>query len=207
MAPPDLFDERPAGTREAIMRATYRALCRHGYADLTIQRIGDEFEKSKSLLYHHYGGKDDLLVEFLEYMLERFEGDVPRDEYPDAAAHLSAVLDHVFPAALSDDRVEFTTAIVELRAQAAHKPAYREHFTRSDRFFHDRLRSIVRDGIEEGVFRDVDPDRAAALLLTTITGAMVTRATTADDAHRRAVREELAAYVEARLLADGEDGP
>jgi AcrR family transcriptional regulator len=65
-----LFDDEPADTREAIMQATYRALRAHGYARLTIQRIGDEFPKSKSLLYHHYDGKDDLLLEFLSYMLD-----------------------------------------------------------------------------------------------------------------------------------------
>ena len=38
------------GTRAAIMEATFEALSKHGYADLTIQTIADEFEKSKSLL-------------------------------------------------------------------------------------------------------------------------------------------------------------
>jgi AcrR family transcriptional regulator len=33
-------------TCEAIMSATYRALCAHGYADLTMQDIADETDKS-----------------------------------------------------------------------------------------------------------------------------------------------------------------
>ncbi|MEF8774483.1 MAG: helix-turn-helix domain-containing protein, partial [Halobacteriales archaeon] len=62
MPPEELFDADAEDTDEALMAATYRALCEHGYADLTIQQIGAEFEKSTSLLYHHYDGKDELLV-------------------------------------------------------------------------------------------------------------------------------------------------
>ncbi|MFC4440208.1 MULTISPECIES: TetR/AcrR family transcriptional regulator [Natrialbaceae] len=196
----DLFEDEPASTREAIMQATYRALRKHGYAGLTIQRIGDEFPKSKSLLYHHYDGKDALLLEFLSFMLERFEATIPDREYGDAREHLEAILDHALPTDLDSERAEFRAAMVELRAQAATDEAYREHFTRNDRFFRRRLATVVRRGIEEGVFRDVDPERAAAMVLSSIHGAMQEEATT-DTERTAAVREELRAYVESRLLA------
>lgn len=198
-----LFDD-PNGTREEIMEATYEALCQHGYADLTIQRIGDEFPKSKSLLYHHYDSKDALLLDFLAYMLEHFETSVPRQDHPDAAAHLQAVFDHVLPDELDEGPREFTSAMVELRAQAAHDPEYREHFTRSTRFFHDRFATIVESGIDQGVFRDVDPDRVAALLLATIDGARFQRVTIEGDDDIAAVREELRVYVETRLRVGDE---
>ena len=200
----DLF-ENPEGTREAIMEATYRALCKHGYADLTIQRIGDEFPKSKSLLYHHYDSKDALLLDFLAFMLEHFETSVPREDYPDAAAQLQAVFNHVLPDELDEDRREFTSAMVELRAQAAHDPEYREHFTRSTRFFHDRFMTIIEDGIEAGIFREVDSDRVAALFLATIDGARFQRVTTNGDAGIPAVRAELQNYVETRLRRESGD--
>jgi len=58
---------------EEIMEATYRALLRHGYADLSISRIADELDKSKAAIYYHYDTKDDLLVAFLEFAVDRFE--------------------------------------------------------------------------------------------------------------------------------------
>ena len=201
MPPPGLFDD-PDDTREAIMRATYDALCEHGYADLTIQRIGAEFPKSASLVYHHYDGKDDLLLEFLTYLLDHFETSVPPEEYDDAATHLQALLDHVLPDELDDERRQFRAAMIELRAQAAHDPAYRDHFTRSTRFFHDRLTAIIERGIEEGVFRDVDPERVAALILTTMDGSIQHSATTDLDELIPAVRAELEAYVDTVLRAD-----
>jgi AcrR family transcriptional regulator len=195
------FGREPADTREAIMQATYRALCRHGYAGLTIQRIGDEFSKSKSLLYHHYDGKDELLLDFLSFMLERFEETIPDREYDDAREHLEAILDHAVPANPDPERAEFRAAMIELRAQAATDGAYREHFTRNDRFFRERFAAVVTRGIEEGVFREVDPDRVAALLLATVHGAMQEEATT-DATEAERVRAELRTYVESRLLAE-----
>ncbi|WP_435178305.1 TetR/AcrR family transcriptional regulator [Halorussus sp. AFM4] len=203
MPPSRLFEDAPDDTRTAIMEATYLALCEHGYANLTIQRIGDQFEKSKSLLYHHYDSKDELLVDFLEYLLEDFQANVPEREFDDAEQHLRTMLDHALDPAIDDEDCEFTGAMVELRAQAVHDEAYRDHFSRNDRFLREEIADVVRDGIDQGVFREVDPDQVAALLVTTISGSMLDRVTT-DDAEEtlRATRRELDEYVDAHLLAD-----
>ena len=198
------FVTDPADTREAIMQATYLALCEHGYADLTIQRIGDEFEKSKSLLYHHYEGKDELLLDFLEFMLDRFEETVPVDEDAGADAVLDAMLDHVLLAPHDGERGDFFAALVELRAQSAHDPAYRDHFSRSDRFFQKRLAELVRAGIDEGVFRPVDPESTALFLQAFVGSAMFMRATSDQDEDvGRTLRDEFDAYLRCRLFVDG----
>ena len=214
------FGEDPNGTREAIMRATYRALCEHGYAALTIADIGAEFDKSVSLVYHHYEGKDDLLVDFLGYMLDRFRTEVVVEESDDPRERLRAALAGVRTGPLAADRREFTSALTELRAQAAHDPAFREQFERTDAFFHERIADIVRTGIEQDVFRDVDPDRVATMMVTAVNGAMLTRVTT--DAPVTPALDELDAYIDSRLVVgdgeedegdgegecgDGEDGP
>ncbi|GAA0475047.1 hypothetical protein GCM10008985_34420 [Halococcus dombrowskii] len=55
-------------TIEEIMDATYRALCKHGYAALRMQDIADETTKSKAALHYHYDSKHDLLLSFLDYI-------------------------------------------------------------------------------------------------------------------------------------------
>ena len=59
-------------TDEEIMRATYRALREHGYADLTIKRIATEYGKSTAAIHYHYETKDELLAAFLDYILSQF---------------------------------------------------------------------------------------------------------------------------------------
>jgi AcrR family transcriptional regulator len=205
MGDAQLFAEAPDDTRAAIMRATYAALTEHGYANLTIQRIADEFEKSKSLLYHHYDGKDDLLVDFLEFMLEHFESEATCAGEKDPEERLDALLDRVAPVDLDPERHAFTSAMVELRAQAAHDPAYREQFTKHDLVLRDRFAVIVRDGVEADVFGDVDPDSVAAFILAAVNGIRHQRVTRDDGGDVPVTRRELDEYVTQRLgRGDGE---
>jgi len=197
----ELFDE-PTDTRQELMGATYRALCEHGYAELTIQRISDQFPKSKSLLYHHYDSKDELLVEFLSFVLDHLESTMPQDDDEPREA-LQRLLDHLLPTEPTTEQRQFRRAIIELRAQAANDPEYRAQFTRSTKQFQDRFAQIIDDGHDEDVFRAVDADRVAAFVVATIDGAMLQQATTDQTLSETTIRElrtELATYLDRRLM-------
>lgn len=198
----ELFDE-PANTREELMGATYRALCEHGYAALTIQRISDQFPKSRSLLYHHYDSKDELLVDFLSFVLDHLESTTPQDDDEPLEA-LQRLLGYLIPAEPSAEQRQFRRAIIELRAQAATDPEYRAQFSRSTDYFEDRFAAIIERGCQAGVFHPVDADRVATLIVTTVDGAMLREATTTPDDLQPAIdrlRAELTDYIERRLLA------
>lgn len=206
------FDE-PFGadtgeTRTAIVRATYAALIESGYENLTIQRIGDGFPKSKSLIYQHYDGKDEVLVELLEFLLDHFETQMPEPTTTNAHDCLRTILDFVLEPNPGTDRAELTKVMVELRGQAPHNETFRSYFVENDRQFRRDLAAIVDRGIEQGVYRPVDSEAVAEMLLTTMTGGIVRRATTDDDVDIAAVRAELDAYIRARLLREtgGGDG-
>jgi AcrR family transcriptional regulator len=174
----DTTDGGCEDTREAIMKATYRALRDNGSADLTIQNIADEFEKSKSLLYYHYETKDDLLVEFLSWLIDR-NAEVLEGEDIGSTAEL---VDRMVPRDMDDERAGFRAAFVQMRAQAPSDAAYREQFTLYDRLFRDTLVDLIERDVEAGRFReDVDAAATADALLSTIDGAMFRQATTDDD--------------------------
>ncbi|WP_250137764.1 TetR/AcrR family transcriptional regulator [Halorientalis salina] len=201
-SPMELFDEEPGSTREAIMQATYAALAKHGYADLTIQRISDEFDKSKSLLYHHYESKDALLVDFMGFMLERIEDTIPIEQQENAYEQLVLVFDQVFDELFAEP--DFLRALLELRTQAATDETYRQEFSDNEAYIRARLADIIRAGIEEGTFREVDPARTAELILTLIDGAVLRQATI-DDIDIDLIRDELVNYARLRLLTDEAD--
>jgi AcrR family transcriptional regulator len=198
------FEDEPASTREAIMQATYVALAEHGYADLTIQRISDEFDKSKSLLYHHYESKDALLVDFMGFMLEQITADLPLAEQPNAYETFMVGIHYIFEDMLAPERSDFVSALLELRAQATHNDTYREQINANERFLQDRFAEIIESGIEEGTFRDVDPHRTAQFVLSVLDGAVL-RSTTVDDADLDAIQDELDEYFRSRVLADDFD--
>jgi AcrR family transcriptional regulator len=199
----DPFGADTGETRTEIMRATYAALSEHGYENLTIQRIGDEFPKSKSLIYQHYDGKDEVLVELLEFLLAHFESQMP-EPAADADDCLRSLLSFVLEPDPDEARASLTNVMVELRGQAPHNETFRSYFSANDRRFRRDLVTLLERGIEEGVYRSVDADNVASFLLTVMSGETVRRATTDDTVDSDAVCEELDAYIRARLV--GEEG-
>jgi AcrR family transcriptional regulator len=195
-------DESPAARTDDIMCATYRALCRHGYADLTMQDIADEWVKSKPALHYHYDTKRGLLLAFLDHLYDAYTDRVadpksgaPRDR-----------LDTLLAAALDPPRADATrelrTALFEVKARAPHDDAFRRRLERFDRHLHDELRSVVGSGVDEGTFRSgVDPDETATLLATLINGAHSRRLVLGDDA---GVPEAIQSFVVDRLVTDRE---
>ena len=191
-----------SGAREAIMGATYRALCAHGTANLTIQTIADEFDKSKSLIFYHYDSKEDLLVSFLAYLIDRFEERVETTDMEDPTEQLDALIDALLFG--PDDHVDFQTAMLELRSQAPYNEAYREQFRTNDEYVFALFEEVIERGVECGAFADVDPSRIATMLLTTIDGARTRFVVLGDDRILDTVREMIDDQLDRTLFAGSE---
>ena len=154
------------------MEATFRALSEHGYADLTVQAIADEFEKSKSLLHYHYDSKEDLIVTFMEHLLENFLSEFDEDSDDDPLEQLQRMAEIVVGSDEDDGPDDVHMALLGLRAQAPYDEALREQLVRNDQHIRERIADIVRSGIEQGRFRDdIDPEQFAAAFRSAIEGA------------------------------------
>ncbi|WP_254821180.1 TetR/AcrR family transcriptional regulator [Haloglomus halophilum] len=169
---------RPAeqGTRAEIMDATYTALGKHGYADLTIQTIADEFSKSKSLLYYHYDAKDDLLVDFLDWLVEEFASEVGADPAGNPEDRVRDLFGMLVP---EDDGSEgIRLSLLELRMRAPRDDRFAERFEALDERVREEFAAAIREGIARDRFRDVDAEFVADNLYSLATGATVRQLTT-----------------------------
>jgi AcrR family transcriptional regulator len=198
------FDE-VSSTREEILAAAYEALCQHGYTALTVEKIGEEFDKSTSLVYHHYDGKDELLLACLEFLLDQYDEAFIDGNLMDPQARLEESLASFLVSEMPDEQLRFMRALVELRAQAVHDERYREHFVRSDRLFQASLIELIEAGIEAEQFRDVDAEAVGVTLQTIMSGALLRTTTSDDDAWLEAVRGEVETYLETRLYQQDDD--
>jgi len=190
-------------SREDLMRATYRALCAHGYADLTMQDIADEAPVSKAALHYHYDSKRDLLSAFQAYISDRFLSRIRAADDPaaDPADRLSAVLDAALSPPADDDLRDLQRALLELKAQAPYQPGIREQVERTDDAFRSLLTEIVADGVDSGAFSDdVDP-ASTAKFVATVTGGNQARQVSVGQSPGE-TRDLLRTHVEAQLSAD-----
>ena len=209
------MSDTPSAAAE-IMDGVYHALRAHGYADATMQDIADECSKSKSLLHYHYDTKEDLLVAFLDHVISDSERriDAHADD-PPAERLIQFVGWFVFEAD-AIDREAFHIALLELRTQGPFNERIREQLDRSDRLLRGTVADILESGIAEGVFRDVDVDETAALIVATLDGARTRQITlssgetddeTANPTYTRTVAEATLQRIVGPLLAEGVDLP
>lgn len=186
------------------MRATYRALCKHGYADLTMQTIADESDRSKSALHYHYDSKRDLLLAFLDHLFGRFTDRVAVDADADPVERLDEFIDGLFGASDDgDDAGGLGTAMMEIKAQAPYDEEFRRKLADHDRRIVEMVREIIADGVEAGLFREVDADETAAFFVTTVNGVRTRRVALGEPTE--SIERLLRRYVEDRLFADGVD--
>jgi TetR/AcrR family transcriptional repressor of nem operon len=187
-------------TATEILAATYRALCRHGYADLTLADVADEADRSKAAI-HYYYDREALFVEFLDFLYERYtvrlpsvDGGTPRDQL---SALLAAVLTD--EGAAPDQRLR--TALLAVRAQAPYDDAVQTRLSNFDAVRYERLRDIIAAGVESGEFdATVEPAVAAEFLVTAVTGAHTRRV--AVKRSSETLYETITWYVDRQLLAD-----
>ena len=193
----------PTDTHDAIMCGTYEALREHGYAGLSIQRIADETDLSKSTFYHHFDGKDDILLSFADFILAQFTRGFQTGSTGDPVADLYTFLGLTLGVHPSDgdspDTEERLATYLELRSQAIHDPEFREKFTEMSEEYVNHLVPILQEGIDQGVFADVDPERTARFLLAIVDGIIV-EATTRTDDQRPVLWDAVEAYLEESII-------
>jgi AcrR family transcriptional regulator len=208
MAGDATFGGEAADTREEIMHATYVALQKYGYAGISISRLAEEAGLSKSSFYHHFDGKHDIMLAFADYMMADFERAMRTESTGDPVEDLYTFLNlilGVYPnERQAPDQVDRLGAFLELRCQAINDPAFRKKFTENPDGYVDRLTEIIEDGIEQGVFNEVDPERTAEFLLTIVDGIIV-EATTRTDDPREELWESLSEYIEAHVVRQQPD--
>ena len=187
--------------RGDILEPTYRALVKDRYADITIQRIGETFEKSPSLVYHHFENKDEVVLACLEYMLDRFGEIQTKAQMEDPHQRFEEIVEWTYGTINFPEERDFIGLLIDLRTVACNDPAFADHFTRSDALFVSHLTHVIERGNDSDVFACADPATSAEALFTYLLGVMVRGSTQTDQEAVAVTRDEIDWYIEQRILS------
>jgi AcrR family transcriptional regulator len=147
-------------SRDAILRVFAEHVADKGYADTSLGDVAAELDLSKGTIVHHFGSKEALLREVhVAYFTRRFaEADFVLAQLKDPVSRLAAMI-YALLAAHRDDRAASLACLRELvRYFDDDLTGYvREQRTRYTAIVSD----IVRDGVDEGMFRTADPKMSA----------------------------------------------
>jgi AcrR family transcriptional regulator len=159
------MDDVPPEPKAAVAEAVRKALAKHGYARLTTKAIAAESEKSEAGLYYYYDSKDEMIAAFLEVAAGSLGEELDASDVTDPETRLRAAVDYLFVDRDDDRERGVNVAIMELLSHAPYNETLREPLTRLEESSLDTLTAILEDGVEAGVFREVDPRGTAAFLL------------------------------------------
>lgn len=189
---------------EQIMYATYRALQEHGYADLTVKRIADEYGKSTAAIHYHYDTKEDLMAAFLDFLLDKFVEQIHEVEQTDPQARLNRLLDKLLVA--PQDHLDLLVAVLEMWSQTPYDEEFATQFQHTDEYVRYVLQTVIDHGIKNEVFADVDAEAVAHSLMTIVDGGRIRAVVHDGDESLRTARRTAQAYLEAVLRPDGNVG-
>lgn len=158
-----------AARRDAILDAAQRLLMSKGYERLTIQDILDDLQISKGAFYHYFDAKPAVL----EALTERLVSDSERA--------LAPIVEYPAITALQKLRL-FFAEVIRWKSKrqdlfVAMLPVWYAHDNVTFRLLVDResakrlaplLSTIVRQGVDEGLFVTAYPDQAGAIIVAVI---------------------------------------
>jgi AcrR family transcriptional regulator len=204
--------ERP-DARERILRAATELIASDGIDEVRIARVANRARASTALVHHYFSTREELLAQAL---LQSFE--LAADERfvagPAAAASategLAIAIDECLPTPGEGEREWILW--VELWLRAAREPELRPVAGRMYESYREWVALVIRRGVENGEFSEVDPDEVADLAMALFDGLGV-RALIRDPAMsleraRRIAAERLAAElgIDPEALAGASSG-
>jgi len=151
-------------TRSAILDGALKLASELGIEGLTLGRLANELDLSKSGLFAHFASKERLQVQLLERAAERFVEVVVRPalEVPAGEKRLRVLFERwlEWPKRVRQPGgCIFIAAAAELDDRPG---AARDRLVELQREWHETVARIVRRAREVGDFRrDVDPDQLA----------------------------------------------
>jgi AcrR family transcriptional regulator len=152
--------------RVEILKSAATAFRTRGYHATSVDDIAQALRMTKGSLYYYFKNKEEILYvchdHTLDLLLRTLKGIQASDQTP--VEKLRAVI--VSFVELMTEELHGTAAVT-LDLNELSPPLRRKITAKRDRFDH-AVRRIIRDGIEKGVFRRVDPKFATFAIMGSI---------------------------------------
>lgn len=163
-------DEVPPDAKAEVVAAVGDALAEHGYERLTTAKIAEAYPKSEAGLYYYYDSKDEMIAAFLETTSDHLALALADADLDGPRAELEFACERLFLSP-GDEDADLHVAIMELLSHAPHNETIHGPLVQLSRDTHAELERILDDGVEAGVFRNINPGEVAWFLLSAADGS------------------------------------
>jgi AcrR family transcriptional regulator len=166
MSKADVAAER----KEQIVRATVDCISKYGYHKFSIQDVARSAGVSKGIIHYYFLNKDELMMS----VLDKVAGDIEQVLQADMATiedpvQKMEIFVNVCFNVVRNTR-EYYQVNMDFWTQINQKEEVRNVIARHYAKFRETAAAVVRQGVESGKFRQVDPDQYGAYVIAVIDG-------------------------------------
>lgn len=166
MSKADVAAER----KDQIVRATVDCIAKHGYHNFSMQDVARTAGVSKGIIHYYFLNKDELMMS----VLDRVAGDIERVLQADMASisdpvrKLEIFIDVCFDVVRNTR--EYYQVNMDFWTQINQKEDVRSVIGRHYNKFRETGATVIRQGIDSGGFRKVEPLHYASFIIAVIDG-------------------------------------
>lgn len=167
--------KRTEDRRQQILMAAFKAFTENGYDKTSMDEIVRMSGLSKGTLYWYFKSKQELYAGVLSMVMEgyqeAFDQALEETTGQNAADRLRAIVQQTQHEVI--DNPQFTALITDFFTQAWQLEFIQGAFTQFYHTFMESLSQIIQQGIDEGLFRQVDPYQTASAFVGSLDGIML----------------------------------
>ncbi len=156
--------------KNQIVKATVDCISRYGYNNFSMQDVARSAGVSKGIIHYYFLNKDDLMMSVLEHVAD----DIGRvlSSGMSEAVDPSKKLDLFIETCLDIVRKtkEYYQVNMDFWTQINQKEEVRQSVAKHYCNFRETCSKVLVEGIEKGVFRDINPTEYSSLIIALIDG-------------------------------------
>ena len=165
------MQQRSEETRARILEAAVKQFAVSGYNTSSVDNICEQAGVSKGAFYHHFKTKQDVFLALLDGWLQTFDQAIEASKdrpVPETFQMMTEYFPYIFHSA-SDNLPMF----LEFLQQASRDETIWQASIAPYRRYHKHFASLIKKGVAEGSFVEVNPDLAARLIVSAAMGLLL----------------------------------
>ncbi len=165
------MQQRSEETRAKIMESAVKLFSTQGYNKASVDDICTEAGISKGAFYHHFKTKQELFLALLDGWLQTIDNAIEASKdktAPETFMQMTEAFPYIFATA-----GENLPIFLEFWTQASRDKKIWDASIAPYRRYHKYFTSLIKKGVEEGSFVEVDPALASRMIVSTAMGLLL----------------------------------
>ncbi len=166
MSKADVARER----KDQIVRATVECITKYGYHNFSMQDVARTAGVSKGIIHYYFLNKDDLMMSVLDKVAMNIEQVLleDMDSQQDPLKKLEIFIDIGFDIVRTTR--EYYQVSMDFWTQINQKEEVRQTIAKHYAQFRIRAANVIKDGIKQSLFKNVDADEHSSYIIAVIDG-------------------------------------